>query len=194
MSDFKILADAYILAGGESRRFKMDKSLAKIGNQTLTEILFERLNPIFDRVFIVGKKNKFGKLPFLRDQFEIQCPLNGIVTALQHSDGKWSFIIACDLPLIQIEVIHYLYQNITEKENAILPTTGGKIHGACAFYHSTALPIFLDSMKSGNYSLYKNFSVMNSKIIEMPDKYQSQFLNINRYEDFIEAKKLIAQN
>lgn len=194
MSDLQISTNAYILAGGEGRRFKSDKSLAKIGKKSMTEILFDRFNPVFEQVLIVGKENKFGDLPFLHDKFKIQCPLNGIVTALQHSEEKWSFIIACDLPLIQTEMIHFLYQNVTEKNHAILPTTDGKIHGTCAFYNSSALPIFLDSLKAGNYSLYKNFPVLKSKIVEMPEKYQSQFLNVNRCEDFIEAKKRIAKN
>jgi molybdopterin-guanine dinucleotide biosynthesis protein A len=47
-----------ILAGGQSRRFKRDKTVATLNGVTFTEILTKKLLSIFDDVMIISKDPK----------------------------------------------------------------------------------------------------------------------------------------
>ncbi len=77
--------NAYILAGGQSRRLNTDKSLIHLNGKTLTEIIYKKLSLIFNNIYIVGKENHFPAYSFIQDIKSIQCPLNGIVTTFEHS-------------------------------------------------------------------------------------------------------------
>jgi len=74
--------NAYILTGGQSRRLNMDKSLVQLNGLALTEIIHKKLSSLFNNIYVVGKENHYPDYNFIKDVKPIQCPLNGIVTAL----------------------------------------------------------------------------------------------------------------
>ncbi len=193
MNQPKLPVNAYILTGGQSRRFKSDKSLVKLGNKTVTEILYDRLKSIFQNVFVVGKKVPPIDLPFISDLNHIQCPLNGIVTALEHSTTKWSFVIACDQPLLQKETIISLYNHVSPGFHIVIPETDNKLHTTCAFYHQHTLPVFVGALSRGEYVIFKPFDVLNVKKVVIKNSTVEQFININTLEDLKMAEKFFLE-
>lgn len=193
MNQLKFPINAYILTGGQSRRFKSDKSLVKLGNKTVTEILYDRLISIFQNVFVVGKKVPPIDLPFIPDLNRIQCPLNGIVTALDHSNTQWSFVIACDQPLLQKETIISLYSHVSPDLHIVIPKTNDKLHTTCAFYHQYTLPVFVGALSRGEYVIYKPFDILNVKKVVIKNSDVEQFVNINTPEDLEMAEKFFLE-
>ena len=183
--------NAYILAGGQSRRFNTDKSLVQINGKTLTQIIHERLSPIFNNTYIVGKENNFLNYNFIKDVKPVQCPLNGIVTALEHSKNDWIFVIACDLPLVSESIVNGLYNNINPTAQIILPTIDDNLQPLCAFYHKSVLKDFNNAVEKGEYSLMKLLDQFDVTKISIPSKDEEQFLNINYQEDLEEAKRFL---
>ncbi|NHZ85466.1 MAG: NTP transferase domain-containing protein [Planctomycetia bacterium] len=187
------LADinAYILNGGQSRRFNMDKSLVQLNGQTLTEIIYQKLGSIFNNIYIVGKENQFPDFTFIKDIRPVQCQLNGIVTALEHSHNDWIFVIACDLPVVETSSINDLYDNINSNTQVVLPNVNDNLQPLCAFYHKSVLKIFNAAIGIGDYSLMKLLDQIEVVKVIIPSEDEEQFLNINYPEDLKKAEDLI---
>ena len=79
----KISTSAFILIGGQSKRFGYPKWKSKIGEKTLLDHIYNMCS-LFDNIFIVGKEKPEGfNKPFVKDEFDFQAPINGIFTALK---------------------------------------------------------------------------------------------------------------
>lgn len=183
--------NAHILTGGQSRRLRTDKSRVQLNGKTLTEIIHQKLRLIFNNIYIVGKENHFTNFNFIKDVKPVQCPLNGIVTALEHNTKEWIFIIACDLPLIRTSSINDLYDNINSNTQVVLPIVNNKIQPLCAFYHRSVLQDFTNAVAHGHYALYRLFDRFNVTKVQVPDNSKEQFLNINYPGDLEKAAELL---
>ncbi len=183
--------NAYILTGGQSRRLKQTKSLAILNGRTLTELVLNNLQSIFDDIFVVGKIDDFPDIEFVPDLHVVQCPLNGIVTALEHSKDAWIFVIACDLPFVSSPTIKYLLGQIDTGTQIVLPIIEKRFQPLCAFYHGSVLDHFKNGINSKNYSLISKFEDLSVKAIAIQDKDTKQFLNINYPEDLVKATELL---
>ena len=74
----KISTSAFILIGGQSKRFGYPKWKSKIGEKTLLDHIYNMCS-LFDNTFIVGKKKTTGlNKTFLKDEFAFQEPIYGI--------------------------------------------------------------------------------------------------------------------
>lgn len=185
--------NAYILTGGQSRRLNTDKSLVQINGKTLTEITHKKLTLIFDNIYIVGKENRFTNFTFIQDIEPVQCPLNGIVTALEHNKKEWIFVFACDLPLVQTSSIINIYNNIGLNTQAVLPKVNDKLQPLCAFYHKSVLKEFNNAIAKGDYSLMKLLDQIETKKVRIPLNNEEQFLNINYAKDLTRAAELLKE-
>lgn len=183
--------NAYILTGGQSRRLHTDKSLVQLNGQTLTEIIHQNLESIFNNIYIVGKENHFPNFNFINDNKFVQCPLNGIVTALEHNQNDWIFVIACDLPLVEASIINELYGCITSSTQIVLPKVNNTLQPLCAFYHMSVLKIFNSAIGKGDYSLMKLLDQIKVVKVTIPIEDEEQFLNINYKKDLEKAEELL---
>jgi len=180
---------AYILTGGQSRRLNTNKSLVQLNGKTLTEIIHNKLNSLFKNIYVVGKENQFPKYNFINDIKPVQCPLNGIVTALEHNTKGWIFVIACDLPLVNPVTINGLIDKVKSNAQVVLPIVGDSPQPLCAFYHRSVLNDFNDAIEKGNYSLMRLLNQIDIAKVIIPLKNEEQFLNINYPEDLKKAEE-----
>ena len=183
--------NAYILTGGQSRRLNTDKSFVQLNGKTLTEIIHQKLSLIFNNIYIVGKENHFPDYNFIQDIKPVQCPLNGIVTAFEHSQNDWFFVIACDMPLVKTNSINKLYQYINSNTQVVLPKVNNIIQPLCAFYHKSALNDSDVAIGKGDYSLMKLLDQINVEKVIILSENEEQFLNINYPEDLKKAEELL---
>jgi molybdopterin-guanine dinucleotide biosynthesis protein A len=184
--------NAYIFTGGQSRRLNMDKSLVQLNGNTLTEIVHQKLSLIFNNIYIVGKESQFPDYNFIQDIKPVQCPLNGIVTALEHNQNEWIFVIACDLPLINAKSINNMYANIDSNTQVVLPNVNDRLQPLCAFYHKSVLNDFNAAIEKGDYSLMKLLDQIEVVKTTIPPENEEQFLNINYPEDLKKAEEIFS--
>jgi len=139
----------------------------------------------------VGKENHFPDYNFIEDVKPVQCPLNGIVTALEHSQNSWIFIIAGDLPLVKPDSINDLLGNIKLNTQVVLPIVDKNLQPLCAFYHKNVLKDFNAAIDEGYYSLMKLLRQIELVKVTIPIDDEDQFLNINYPEDLERAEELL---
>jgi len=191
-----------ILAGGYSRRFGKDKTLAEIHGKGLTDFLVDTLYDVSHEVFVVCKdKQKFNiseRYILIKDIYDAQSPLVGIITAMKCASKKHLFIISADSPFLKVDVVEKL-SKYTKKHDIVLPYINGKIYTLCGFYKRKLLPILDNYYKKGMYKLVDIFSGMDVKYLDETvfmdvDPGLHSFININTVEDFEYAKKIFEKN
>lgn len=99
-----------ILAGGLSSRMGSDKSLMAFHGKPQREYLFDLLTKFCSEVYLSCKdcENIPERLNPLPDQFEIDGPLNGILSAFSKDSSCAWLTVAVDMPLIDSFTLQYL--------------------------------------------------------------------------------------
>jgi molybdenum cofactor guanylyltransferase len=191
-----------ILAGGKSSRYGTDKSLLKIGNNTIIEKMSIMLSELFSEHMIISNRGEdyhFLKVPIYGDIHKNIGPLGGIHSALHHSRTEKIFILSCDLPFMTAELITFICKYPSARPIQ-LPVTGGIIQPLCGIYSKSCLPfiqtmIGKDSTETGSsgckqwrYSPLVLIEEMKAELIDVdkvyPEYEEKLFYNINHPEDY----------
>ena len=113
MNSCSRLGGAIILAGGDSSRFGFPKPLLELDGMPLIEIIVRRLSYLFEQVTVVtDRQDLFTSLPVkltgdLLTGYE-KSPLRGIHAGLSVSELPYQFVVACDMPFINPNLIRYM--------------------------------------------------------------------------------------
>lgn len=99
-----------VLAGGKSSRMGTDKGLITLHQKPQREHMFELLREVCDKVFVScnAQQNIPKHLNPLPDRFEINSPLNGILSALTSDPSSAWLVVAVDMPLVTKQVLQHL--------------------------------------------------------------------------------------
>jgi len=185
-----IKATAIIMAGGGSGRMGTDKSLLPLSGRPIIESICEQLRGHFDQILISA--NEQEKLAFLglevvMDRVPGQGPLMGIASALEASSNELNFVVACDIPHIDIgRVGEMLAEAVESGAQVVIPTTGDqKYEPLFAVYRKGALEAMDEVLSSGGRKISDIFTLCRVKYVELGDA--EWFINLNtrtEYEKF----------
>ncbi len=140
---------AIILAGGESRRMGRDKAHVVLGEQTLLQHVIAVMQPLFSEVILSVREPRPGiNLPQVYDDKTIAGPLAGVVAGLAESHTKWAFLVACDMPFLQTEMIEKLGEYRGEFQ-AVVPVVQGHPQPLAAFYAVSILGVIRAHLANG---------------------------------------------
>ena len=179
----KIPISAFILIGGQSKRFGYPKWKSKVGGKTLLNHIYNMCS-LFDNIFIIGKEKPEGfNKPFIKDEFDFQAPINGIFTALKKTNSDWNFVISIDLPLMKSSIIKEIWELGNKSKNAIIPRVDDYLQPICSFYHKRILSQILNQIESNELSLNGLISSVETNYIDM-DNYKKEFLNMNTQKEY----------
>ncbi|HEY2962283.1 MAG TPA: molybdenum cofactor guanylyltransferase [Pyrinomonadaceae bacterium] len=99
---------AFILAGGQSRRMGTDKSRLRINNQTFTDKIAAALLPLTESVTLVGAHQQHAGFQSVPDVYPMWGALGGLHAALANCRREWALVVACDLPFVTEELFNFL--------------------------------------------------------------------------------------
>nr|WP_299068043.1 NTP transferase domain-containing protein [uncultured Allomuricauda sp.] len=106
-----------VLAGGKSTRMGSDKGLIKYHSIPQQEYLYKLLEHLCDKVFLgIRDEQRLGLnkgFNVIVDQNEYRGPFNGILSAHKNYPKVAWLVLACDLPLIDLQAL----KNLTVKRN-----------------------------------------------------------------------------
>lgn len=111
---------AFILAGGQSRRMGTDKSQLRIQYQTFTERIAETLLKITDSVTLVNPHQENSRFSSVADRYPGWGALGGLHAALDACKSEWAIVVACDLPFVTAELFQYL-ASLRQDPDAVVP-------------------------------------------------------------------------
>lgn len=136
--------EAVIFAGGKSSRMGEDKALLPFGGYaTLAEYQYRRLLPLFDRVSLSTKGDKFAfDAPQIYDQeTQTSSPMVALASVLKQISGEWVFVLSVDMPCVDGALIERLYRARSSHPDAriILASSSQGWEPLCGLYHREVL-------------------------------------------------------
>ncbi len=179
-----------ILAGGKSVRMGFDKGYIDYHGKPQRQYLFELLGKYCDEVYTSCKTE--SEIPIachpLVDQFQIDSPLNGILSAFQFNKNVAWLSIPIDMPMIDSTIIEYLIKHRDHSKTAtcFFDSEGKNPEPLLALWEPKASQELLTFYRSGKISPRDFLKQSNVNIISIPNT--QSLLNINSKEEWDQFK------
>ena len=126
--------EAFILAGGASRRMGTDKSQLLLQGETMIQRLASIVTPLASSVTVVGRAPHELHLKSAADIYQHWGALGGVHAALSACASDWALVIACDMPHLSVNLFQRLAA-FREGHEAVAPIQpDGRPQPLCAFY------------------------------------------------------------
>ena len=169
-----------------------DKSMLPIKGQSMIEAICEQLRGSFDEILISANEvDKFAFLGFevVPDKVPEQGPLMGIASALEASANELNFVVACDIPKINLNCVNRMLNEAIESQaDIVIPAIGEeKYEPLFAIYRKTALESINKALSSGKRKIIEAFTLCRVKHIELDNT--DWLVNLNTMADYEEFQK-----
>ncbi len=180
------IATAIVLAGGQSSRMGEDKSLLSADNLPMIEKIVRQLTGHF-REIIIGandpEKYRFLNLPVVPDLEKGKGPLMGIYSTLLQSKHETNFVVACDIPDLNMDYVKQLLRQAKFHE-IVVPVWGdGKYESLFAIYNKSVLDKIKKLLDNGQRKIGLLFESTDVKYLPLPDEV-NWLKNLNTREDY----------
>jgi molybdopterin-guanine dinucleotide biosynthesis protein A len=183
-------ATAIIMAGGSSSRMGTDKSILPLEGKPMIERICERLHGTFSRILIsAGDTDKFAFLDerVVTDKVPGQGPLMGIASALQISDNELNFVVACDIPHVNLPLVRRMLVEAEDVDIVVPVNRDGKYEPLFAVYRKSTLAAINDILACGGRKISDVFGCCKVKYIELDDS--DWLMNINTMAEYKEYRE-----
>ena len=200
MSENNILG--VILAGGKSKRFGEDKTIAKLGNKTLLDHTISKIEKNFKEILVIenkekvirDKKNVFTTKDIIEGQLG---PLVGVLSAMEwiknnKKNYNWLATFPCDTPFFNENLIDKIKNCPTSSTKKLFfLKSGSRRHNIFGLWSLDLKEALYKDITNGHRKVEEWADKIGPEIIEINDEKDYNFLNINTKEDLEEAKNKI---
>lgn len=173
-----------ILAGGRSTRMGEDKSGLIYYGKPQREHLTDLLQPYCQTVFwsvnpVQAAQLAEAKQSLIVDAFELDSPLNGILSAFQYDSQVAWLVVACDMPLVTTRSLDTLVngRNPAMMATVFYDSDGQLPEPLLGIYESAFGPILLKAVVGGAYSPRQLLRQNDVQLLIAPDV--RELTNIN---------------
>ena len=192
---------AVVLAGGNSTRMGKNKALLELGSNAVIEIVVEVLKTIFEDIIIVTNTPEvYGMLKgvrFVPDSLESieKKSIIGLYTGILEAKNNYVFVVACDMPFLNAELVHYMIDHMKD-EDVLVPYINGYYQPLHAIYHKKCLNNIKTLLNLNNYKIIDLFDCFdNLKVKKIGDEIldrlnitNSCFFNMNTHQEYVDIK------
>ena len=155
IQSFNPSRSAAILAGGKSRRFGSNKALAPWFTGYVIDAVVQAAMSACQEVIIIANESEpysYLGLPIFPDILPGLGPLAGLQSALHNAKAERIFLLGCDMPLLNSELLNLMWE-IPTWAPVVIPGTPQGLEPLHAIYHKSLLPIVNNRISAGNLSL-----------------------------------------
>jgi len=187
--------EAFILAGGASRRMGTDKSQLLIDRQTFTERISETLLKLTDAVSLVGRQLDTSALPSVPDVYPQWGALGGLHAALTACKREWAIVAACDLPFVTAELFSSLAALKLDHEAVVPIQPDGRPQPLAALYRvDPCRQRATELIEAGRRRPLDLLEAVKTRWVSFDeirnlDQSERFFVNINTPSDYYEATR-----
>jgi molybdopterin-guanine dinucleotide biosynthesis protein A len=180
-----------ILAGGESSRMGSDKAMLSYFGRPQLEHLHDLLSPYCKKIFTSVKRNSqtSSAINPLVDQFDLNSPLNGILTAFATNPESAWLTLPVDMPYIDSEAIAFLLANRdpTKVATCFYDSDGDKPEPLFAIWEPIACHLLQKYLLENGKSV-RGF-LMSHEVMLVKARDPKVHININNPDDYDLFKK-----
>jgi molybdopterin-guanine dinucleotide biosynthesis protein A len=120
--------------------------------------------------------------------------LGGIATGLSVC-AEWGAFVACDMPLVNLDLFRYLVQLASERDrnidrwDAVVPSAGGHLQTVHALYHRRCLPLIEEQLANGVLQVKVFFKDIRVRLVSEKEILRhhfelSSFTNVNTPDEW----------
>lgn len=160
-----------VLAGGKSSRMGTDKAMLGFDGQALQQRCVAVLRECFPEVLVIRQDD----VPSLG-------PIGGLLTGLRRVDTPALFLVACDMPFLDVHLIRRMAATLPGHDAVAIP--GEPLHAA---YATSILPVVEQQIASSEYAMKRLLSKLRVKEI-LDIGWQKSLTNINTPQELEAAK------
>lgn len=190
--------DLAILAGGNATRMGFHKGNLTIGDKTFVDNIIHTIGDRFDNVNVIDngqQANRILGVNYYSDPLKTKqkSALLGIYSALYYSENPQTFIIGCDTPLVNPEIIDYIITQ-RHKGDIVICMGGGMFQPLYGIYNKIILPRVKECLLQDLHKiliLYEEFDTfyIPEEELQAIDPKMEFVKNFNTYEDYVEFFK-----
>jgi len=170
-----------ILSAGKSIRMGQDKGMIDYHGKPQREYLVDLLKPYCKEIFISSKESK--KQNTITDHFDLDSPLNGILSAFHFDPAVAWLTVPVDMPYLDRQAIEFLLRHRDPKKVAtcFFDSDGKLPEPLVTIWEAKSKPLLFDFYNSGGYSPRKFLEENDVQLLQAPDL--KMLRNINTTED-----------
>lgn len=179
-------ATAIILAGGKSSRMGTDKSLLPVHGKPLISNVADQLSPFFDEVIIGAndmQKYAFLNFPVIPDIVKDKGPLMGILSCLKASSNDINFIAACDIPLININLVKKMIRLSADADIVMPVSRNEKYEPLFAIYKKSVIPMAEEILTKNSGKIIELLKYARCQFVDMDNSIW--YRNLNKKDDYL---------
>ncbi len=177
-----------ILAGGKSSRMGTDKALVPYKGVPMLQRVYQVAAECTEQVYVLTpwKERYQNILPsdcnYLIESQSGKGPVNGLSEGLEQISADWILLLACDLPLLNIEILQSWINKLPQIPTstlALVPQRSQIWEPMCGFYRQevkTELDTFL---QAGKRSFQELLSGIEVEVLNVDRKADLMLLNCN---------------
>ncbi|MBI3179080.1 MAG: molybdenum cofactor guanylyltransferase [Deltaproteobacteria bacterium] len=177
---------AAILVGGRgSRMGGADKARLREGDRTFVERLVAALAPVVAEVVLCGRAEQDYPetgCRLIADRHQGVGPLGGLEAALAAAPVPWCFLVACDMPAVDGEVLDRLAAQRQPNLQVVVPRTA-RLEPACALYHVDALTAVRAALARCSHALHHLVAALPHVEVAFEADLAARLRNVNRTGD-----------
>ena len=188
----KMRATAIVMAGGKSRRMGQDKSILPFNGTPAIKHIFAQLQSHFDQIIVSSNniaEHSFDGVEVVKDESTGKGPLMGIASALRVSRNEINFVIACDIPEVDIAFVRQMVRESRGFDAAVPKTGPSQYEPLFAVYKKGVLAEIDKAISAGEYKIVEPLKNCKVNYVDLPGDIRLANINtMNDYREFVEKK------
>lgn len=188
-----LFGTAIILAGGKSSRMGFDKARIEICGKPIVALIIDQLREIFEDVIVVTNNPKdFSGLDarITGDILKGAGPLGGIHSGLTLAKSEYSFLTACDMPVISTKYAKYM-MDIARRDmpHAVITAKGDWVEPFHALYKKSLIDDIESNIGMGRFKIFD--VLRDKKMVKISeDKARGYSLNLSIFTNLNDSRDL----
>lgn len=189
--------EAFILAGGKSRRMGTPKALLEVGGKPIIVRMVGALQEVFQQIAVVTNRSEevaFLGLPVLPDIHPDHGPMGGLQAALAAALTDTIFLVSADLPFLTSAFIRALHAHHGESPITI-PSSGGRLHPLCGFYERLLVSDVTRRVESEELSMRNLVENTRHRVVQQDElaghELERVLFNVNTPEELARARGIV---
>ncbi|MDH4047326.1 MAG: NTP transferase domain-containing protein [Gammaproteobacteria bacterium] len=179
-----------VLSGGQSRRMGRDKALLKQDGMSQLRRAVKLLREHLDEVFVSVRAEQSGeteraRFPQIVDRYSGLGPVAGILSAMDFDESAAWLVVACDLPKLDANTIHYLLQHRATSQpfTAYKSSVDGLPEPLCTIYEASSRGIIDNFVTQGMHCPRKMLICSDTLLLDQPNPQALD--NVNTPDDLL---------
>lgn len=186
-------AAAVVLAGGASRRMRVNKALLTVDGRPIIKHLCQALAPRFREVIISANDPctyAFLGHRVVKDEVPARGPLMGMASALKASSADVNLVVPCDLPGLNMEMADALLRAVGHSvDAAVLRNHEQELEPLPGVYRKSLHPLMREELLSGRGRVRAVLRRCRTVAIDLPPGVRLHNLNTPAaYRAYIRGK------